>query len=71
MLKEVIAKKDGEIDRLQSMRTPNVEETGPVEKPKAKPERGLYFHKPPPVQMKQTRLRRQTVDLGGHKEVVT
>ncbi|KAI5064530.1 hypothetical protein GOP47_0021200 [Adiantum capillus-veneris] len=66
-LREIIAKKDGEIDRLQSVRTTTVEDV-PVERSKSRPERGLYFHKPPPVQMKQTKLRRQTVDLGGHKE---
>ncbi|MCO5564066.1 hypothetical protein L7F22_017722 [Adiantum nelumboides] len=66
-LREIIAKKDGEIDRLQSVRGTTIEDM-PVERSKTRPERGLHFHKPPPVQMKQTKLRRQTVDLGGHKE---
>ncbi|KAH7431572.1 hypothetical protein KP509_08G055800 [Ceratopteris richardii] len=68
MLKDIIAKKDGEIERLQSTRITSIEESGPLEKSKIRAERSLYFHKPTPIQMKQTRLRRQTVDVGGQKE---
>nr|AMS24249.1 kinesin 14-IIc protein [Marsilea vestita] len=61
MLKEIINKKDAEIDRLQVIRSSSLE----VEKFKS---RDIHHIKPPVVDLKHQRLRRQTVDMASCKE---
>ena len=70
MLKETIAKKDGEIDRLQTMRTISNEIVAGVEKAKSRTSSD-HFPKPPPIDVKQQNLRRQMSVVREHKEVST
>jgi hypothetical protein len=67
VLKEIIAKKDGEIDRLQTMRVVTSEIVSGVEK--GRPKTGDHLPKPPTVDIKQQNLRRPTSVIREQKEV--
>jgi hypothetical protein len=67
VLKEIIAKKDGEIDRLQTMRVVTSEIVSGLEK--GRPKTGDHLLKPPTVDIKQQSLRRPTSVIREQKEV--